>query len=81
MQKTLDIQLTASETGRISSAIAKCDLQLREIFRQMKRDQVEINRLKTQTGKILAEIKAEMEKINTGLLDGTIKTNVSPVKP
>ena len=28
-----------------------------------------------------ADVKAEMEKINTGLLDGSIKTNVPPVKP
>ena len=28
-----------------------------------------------------AEVKAEMEKINAGLLDGSIKTNVPPVKP
>jgi basic membrane protein A len=28
-----------------------------------------------------ADVKAEMEKINAGLLDGSIKTNVSPVKP
>jgi len=28
-----------------------------------------------------ANVKAEMEKINAGLLDGSIKTNVSPVKP
>jgi basic membrane protein A len=28
-----------------------------------------------------AEVKAEMDKINAGLLDGSIKTNVSPVKP
>ncbi len=28
-----------------------------------------------------AEVKAEMEKINAGLLDGSIQTNVSPVKP
>ena len=31
--------------------------------------------------KVSAEIKAEMEKINAGLLDGSIKTNVPPVKP
>ena len=30
---------------------------------------------------VSAEIKAEMEKINAGLLDGSIKTNVAPVKP
>ncbi|HET9908711.1 MAG TPA: BMP family ABC transporter substrate-binding protein [Anaerolineales bacterium] len=28
-----------------------------------------------------AEVKAEMDKINAGLLDGSIKTNVPPVKP
>jgi basic membrane protein A len=28
-----------------------------------------------------ADVKAEMEKINAGLLDGSIKTNVAPVKP
>ena len=32
-------------------------------------------------GQVSAEIKAEMEKINAGLLDGSIKTNVPPVKP
>jgi basic membrane protein A len=28
-----------------------------------------------------ADVKTEMEKINAGLLDGSIKTNVPPVKP
>ena len=28
-----------------------------------------------------ADVKAKMEEINTGLLDGSIKTNVAPVKP
>lgn len=32
-------------------------------------------------GEVPAEVKAEMEKINTGLLDGSIKTDVPPVKP
>ena len=32
-------------------------------------------------GEVSAEIKAEMEKINAGLLDGSIKTGVSPTKP
>jgi len=32
-------------------------------------------------GEVPAEVKAEMEKINAGLLDGSIKTNVPPVKP
>ena len=30
---------------------------------------------------VSADVKAEMEKINAGLLDGSIKTNVPPVKP
>lgn len=32
-------------------------------------------------GEVSAAVKAEMEKINAGLLDGSIKTNVSPAKP
>ena len=32
-------------------------------------------------GEVPADVKAEMEKINAGLLDGSIKTNVAPVKP
>jgi basic membrane protein A len=28
-----------------------------------------------------ADVKSEMEKINAGLLDGSIKTNVPPAKP
>ena len=58
MQKTLDIKLTASEASRITTAIAKCDEQLRQIFRRMKKDQAEIDRLKASTRKILAELKA-----------------------
>jgi basic membrane protein A len=32
-------------------------------------------------GKVPAEVKTAMEKINTGLLDGSITTGVSPAKP
>jgi len=32
-------------------------------------------------GEVPADVKAEMEKINAGLLDGSIKTNVPPAKP
>ena len=59
MQKTLDIKLTGNEASRIVAAIDKCDGALREIFRRMKKDQAEIDRLKTHTRKILAEIKAD----------------------
>jgi len=30
---------------------------------------------------VSAEVKAKMAEIEAGLLDGSIKTNVSPVKP
>jgi hypothetical protein len=61
MQKTLDIKLTGSEASRIAAAIDKCDASLREIFRRMKKDQTEIERLKAHTQKILADIKADMK--------------------
>lgn len=32
-------------------------------------------------GEVPADVKAKMEEINAGLLDGSIKTNVPPVKP
>ena len=58
MKKSLDIKLTANEASRITTAIAKCDAELRLIFRRMKKDQAEIDRLKASTRKILAELKA-----------------------
>jgi hypothetical protein len=61
MQKTLDMNLSPSEASRIIAAIDKSDEQLREIFRRMKKDQTEINRLKADTKRILAEIEAEMK--------------------
>jgi len=32
-------------------------------------------------GDVPAEVKAAMEEINAGLLDGSITTGVAPVKP
>jgi basic membrane protein A len=32
-------------------------------------------------GEVPAEVKAKMEEINTALLDGSLQTNVPPVKP
>ena len=49
------------EAGRIEAAIGKYDRALRDIFRRMEKDQAEINRLKADTKKILADIKAEMK--------------------
>jgi len=61
MQKSSEIKLTGNESSRIAAAIDKCDASLRAIFRRMKKDQAEIDRLKTHTRKILAEIKADMK--------------------
>jgi hypothetical protein len=61
MQKTIEAKLSDSEAGQIKAAIEKCNQALREIFRRMEKDQVEIDRLRTHTRKILAEIKAEMK--------------------
>ena len=57
MQKTLDIKLTGSEANRIAAAIDKCDASLREIFRRMKKDQAEIEKIGAQTRARLAELK------------------------
>src|ERR1035438_6042638 len=61
MQKTVESKMSGREAGRIEAAIGKCDQALRDIFRRMEKDQAEINRLKADTKKILADIKAEMK--------------------
>jgi hypothetical protein len=58
MEKTLDIKLTDGEASRIKAVIAKCDEALVRVFKQMKKDQAEIEKLKTETREILAELKA-----------------------
>ena len=57
MEKTLELKMTSSEASQIEAAIAKCDVALRQIFRRMKKDQVEIEKLKAQTRARLAEMK------------------------
>jgi hypothetical protein len=58
MPKTLDVKLTASEAERIEATISKCDEALTRVFKRMKKDQAEIEKLKAQTRAILAEMKA-----------------------
>lgn len=58
MQKALEIKLTVNDAGRIEAGLAKCDAALRRIFKDMKKDQTEIERLKAKTRMILAELKA-----------------------
>jgi hypothetical protein len=58
MEKTLETTMTSREALQIKAAIAKCDTALRQTFRRMKKDQVEIDKLRVHTRKILAEMKA-----------------------
>ena len=58
MQKTIDVKLTASEAERIEAAITKSEEALTRLFKQMKKDQAEIEKLKGQTRAMLAEMKA-----------------------
>ena len=58
MQKTLEAKLTAGEAARIEAAITKSDDALRRVFKRMRKDQAEIEKLKAQTRAMLAELKA-----------------------
>jgi hypothetical protein len=58
MQKSLEVKLTAGEAARIEAAISKCDLALIRLFKRMRKDQAEIEKLKTQTRAMLAELQA-----------------------
>jgi hypothetical protein len=58
MEETLEVKLTGGEAARIEAAIAKCDEALLRVFKQMKKDQAEIEKLKAQTRTILAGLKA-----------------------
>ena len=57
MEKTLELKMTNSEVSQIKAAIAKCDEALRQTFRRMKKDQVEIDKLKAETRAMLAQMK------------------------
>jgi hypothetical protein len=58
MEKTVEIKLTNSEAARIKAMVGKCDETLSRVFKQMRKDQAEIERLKKQTRQLLAELKA-----------------------
>ena len=58
MQKTVDVKLTASEAERIQAEISRCDQALTRVFKRMKKDQTEIEKLKVQTRALLAEMRA-----------------------
>ena len=58
MEKILDIKLSDREAARIENAIAKCDEGIVRVFKQMKKDQTEIEKLKDETRAMLVELKA-----------------------
>ena len=58
MEKILEAKLTGNEASRIEAAIVKCDEALVRVFKEMKKDQSEIEKLKAQTREILADLKA-----------------------
>ena len=58
MQKILEAKLTANKAARIEATITKCDQALTRLFKQMRKDQAEIEKLKAQTRAMLAELKA-----------------------
>ena len=59
MQKTIEVKLTKNEAARLEAAIDKCNAALKQIFKEMKRDQAEIERLGMHTREIIAGLKAE----------------------
>lgn len=58
MTKTLYIELTPKDQAKLSNAISKCIAEIKRARRAMKKDQVEIDRLKAETRSMLAELKA-----------------------
>ena len=61
MQKTLDMKLTADEAEKIAAAIKEYDKAILHIFKKMDRDQVEIEKLRTETRQMLTQMKAQMK--------------------
>lgn len=58
MQKTLDTNLTVTEAAKIISAIEEYDRAILRLFKKMDKDQVEIERLKIETRRMLAQMRS-----------------------
>jgi len=58
MDKTLKIELTPNEAAKLNDAFRECIAEIRLAREAMKRDQLEIDRLKSETRSILAKLKA-----------------------
>ena len=59
MQKTVELRLTKSEVAQIETAVDKCNQALKRIFKEMKKDQAEIEKLGAHTRAVIAGLKAE----------------------
>ena len=59
MRKTIEVKLTKSEAAQMEAAIDKCNHALKRIFKDMKKDQAEIEKLGAHTREIIAGLKAE----------------------
>lgn len=58
MDKTLDIELTSNDDAKLHDAISKYIAEIKRVRAAMKKDQIEIERLKVETRSILAQLKA-----------------------
>ena len=57
MQKTLDIKLTSDEAEKIGAAIKEFHRTIQKLFKEMDKDQAEIEKLKAETRAMLAAMK------------------------
>jgi nitrogen fixation/metabolism regulation signal transduction histidine kinase len=58
LDKTIHLELTPKEEAKLYDAISKCVAEIKRARRAMKKDQVEIERLKAETRSMLAQLKA-----------------------
>lgn len=58
MDKPINIEITANQAARLHDAFRECIAEIKRAREAMKKDQVEIERLKAETRSILAQVKA-----------------------
>jgi hypothetical protein len=58
MQKGVALEIDEIDPAKIKTAVREHDIAIRRILREMRRDQREIEKLKTETRAMLAELKS-----------------------
>jgi hypothetical protein len=58
MERTIRLNIDANQALEIEQALDSMDKGLRRILKELRQDQVEIEKLKKETRTILAELKA-----------------------